>query len=201
MSEISEPDRLRQVLRNRLSARSRVILDGSHLTCAAVLIPLLFKEGAWHVLVTQRTQMVEHHRGQISFPGGAFEPGDRDLRATALRETCEEIGIPANAVQVLGALDDLVTITDFVVTPFVGILQPPIHYALNGREVEAILEVPLSFLCDEGNLRQEQREHNGQIYDLLFWDYGPYTIWGATARMLKDLLDLICQPGGRPEIS
>jgi 8-oxo-dGTP pyrophosphatase MutT (NUDIX family) len=192
MNETSEPDQLKQGLARKLAARSRLALEGPELTCAAVLIPLLFKEGAWHVLVTQRTQTLEHHPGQISFPGGACEVGDCDLSATALRETWEEVGIPASAVEVIGPLDDLITITNFVVTPFVGILRPPFRYAPNGREVEAIIEVPLSFLCDDGNLRQEQREYAGHVYDLLFWDYGSYTIWGATARILKGLLDLVC---------
>jgi 8-oxo-dGTP pyrophosphatase MutT (NUDIX family) len=161
------------------------------LICAAVLIPLLSKDGEWHVLVTQRTQHVEHHKGQISFPGGACEPVDADLQATALRETFEEIGVPPESVQVLGALDDFVTITDFVVTPFVGVIPHPFAYRLNGSEVDAAIEVPLSFLRDRTHLRIQQREVRGRIYDVLFWDYGPYTIWGATAQMLKSLLDLL----------
>jgi 8-oxo-dGTP pyrophosphatase MutT (NUDIX family) len=177
-------------IRAILAQHPRRIVTDPELVCAAVLIPLLFKEGAWHVLVTQRTERVEHHKGQISFPGGACEPGDVDLLATALRETNEEIGVPPDAVEVLGVLDDFPTISNFVVTPFVAVIPYPFAYRLNDGEVERVIEVPLSFLRDPAHLRVERREHQGQFHDVLFWDYGPHLIWGATARMLKDLLEL-----------
>jgi 8-oxo-dGTP pyrophosphatase MutT (NUDIX family) len=113
------------------------------------------------------------------------------LLDTALRETFEEIGVPPEAVEVLGALDDFPTISRFAVTPFVGVIPHPFPYRLHHREVEAVVEVPLSFLQDPAHLRVEALEYEGRIYDVLFWDYGPYTIWGATARILKSLLDLI----------
>jgi 8-oxo-dGTP pyrophosphatase MutT (NUDIX family) len=186
-----QPARFTQRLRSILANRVRTEVKDTSLTCAAVLVPLLFKKGEWRVLVTQRTQRVEHHKGQISFPGGACEPGDADLTATALRETFEEVGVPPQEVEILGALDDFVTITHFVVTPFVGVIPHPFDYRLNGHEVEDTVEVPLSFLLDPSHLRVEQREHSGRIYDVLFWDYGPYTIWGATASILKCFLDLL----------
>lgn len=186
-----EPQPFRQRVRATLAQRQRRTLDDPALTCAAVLIPLLFDGDEWCVLVTQRTQTVVHHKGQISFPGGACEPDDESLLATALRETYEEIGVPSDAVEVLGALDDYGTITDFVVTPFVGVIPHPFAYHLNHGEVAAAIEVPLSFLGDPTNLRTEQREHKGRIYSVLFWDFGPHTIWGATAQMLKDFLDLV----------
>jgi 8-oxo-dGTP pyrophosphatase MutT (NUDIX family) len=178
-------------IRRVLQSRGRLLCDEASLTCAAVLIPLLYKNSEWHVLVTQRTHAVVHHKGQISFPGGACDKTDAGVEATALRETYEEIGIPPEAVDVLGALDDFPTISDFCVAPFVGVVPHHFPYRLNAGEVEAVVEVPLSFLCDPAQLRTEQREVRGRAYDLLFWDYGPYTIWGATARMLKNLLDLI----------
>jgi 8-oxo-dGTP pyrophosphatase MutT (NUDIX family) len=174
-----------------LADHPRHVLDDPALICAAVLIPLVFKEGEWYVVVTQRTQTVEHHKGQISFPGGACDLDDVDLQATALRETYEEIGISPEMVDVLGALDDFQTITGFVVTPFIGLIPYPLDYQPNGHEVEAVVEVPLSFLRDPANLRVEQREYLGNSFDVLFWDYGPYTIWGATAHMLKGFLDLV----------
>jgi 8-oxo-dGTP pyrophosphatase MutT (NUDIX family) len=156
-----------------------------------VLVPLLCKDGEWHVVVTQRAQTVDLHRGQISFPGGACDPLDESHLATALREMWEEIGVPPDAVQVLGALDDYPTITSFNVTPFVGVIPYPFAYRPSPGEVDEVLEVPLSFLRDPANLRVEQMEHGGQLFDVLFWDYGSYTIWGATARMLQGLLELI----------
>jgi 8-oxo-dGTP pyrophosphatase MutT (NUDIX family) len=174
-----------------LARYRRHIAAETELTCAAVLLPLLYKEGRWHVLFTQRTQDVEHHKGQISFPGGACETIDEDLAATALRETDEEIGVPPHLVRVLGALDDFPTITHFMVTPFVGVVPYPLTYRLNRYEVESVVEVPLVFFTDPTGPRIEQREHEGQIFDVLFWDYGPHTIWGATARILQGFLDLI----------
>lgn len=192
LAELARHRRLfRQHVRDALAQHERHVAQGSKLTCAAVLLPMLYKAEQWHVLFTRRTQNVEHHKGQISFPGGACEPGDEDLAATALRETYEEIGVPPDAVEILGALDDFPTITDFLVTPFVGVLSYPLCYRPNLQEVEAVLEVPLAFFADPTGLRVEQRQHQGQVFDVLFWDYGPHTIWGATARILKGLLDLI----------
>jgi 8-oxo-dGTP pyrophosphatase MutT (NUDIX family) len=142
------------------------------------------------VLVTLRTDSVGHHKGQISFPGGACEPQDADRLETALRETFEEIGVPPETVEVLGALDDSPTVTSFVVTPYVGVIPSSFPYRLCRKEVAAAVEVPLSFFCNPDNQRMEQRERGGRIYDVLFWDYGPYTIWGATAGILQGLLDL-----------
>jgi 8-oxo-dGTP pyrophosphatase MutT (NUDIX family) len=178
-------------IRTTLAGRRRLEVEDPALTCAAVLVPLLFRDGKWHVLVTQRTQTVDHHKGQIAFPGGACDPDDADGVETALRETFEEIGVPPTAVEVLGALDDFTTITAFVITPFVGIISEPVEYSPSACEVEAVLEVPITFFLDPTHLRAEQWEQQGQVREILFWDYGEHTIWGATARILKNLLDLV----------
>jgi 8-oxo-dGTP pyrophosphatase MutT (NUDIX family) len=187
----SEMQPFKERVRAILAQHPRHVVTDPSLVCAAVLIPLLFKEGAWYVLVTQRTERVEHHKGQISFPGGACDPNDVDLLATALRETYEEIGVPPEEVEVLGVLDDFPTISNFVVTPFVAVIPYPFGYRLNDGEVERAIEVPLAFLRDPAHLRVERREYQGQFHDVLFWDYGPHLIWGATARMLKDFMDLV----------
>ena len=180
------PERLRALL----AGRARRVCKDPALRCAAVLVPLLLRNGTWHVLVTQRTNEVPHHKGQISFPGGACDKEDAGIVATALRETYEEIGVPPLAVDVLGLLDDMFTSSHFVITPVVGVIPYPYPRRLNPAEVEATAEVPLSFLRDPANLRMEQVEFEGEPMELLFWDYGTYTIWGATARILKELLDL-----------
>jgi 8-oxo-dGTP pyrophosphatase MutT (NUDIX family) len=130
-----DPRQFEAHVRGVLAGRTRFTLGDPALVCAAVLIPLLFEDGEWRVLVTQRTQTVEYHKGQISFPGGACEPGDVSLVATALRETFEEIGIPPEVVKVLGILDDFPTITSFIVTPVVGIIPPFFPCQLNDGEV------------------------------------------------------------------
>lgn len=186
-----DPVAFKETLRRILIGRVRRREDDPALTCAAVLVPMLFRDGEWHVVVTQRTQHVEHHKGQISFPGGACEDQDVDLEATALRETFEEIGIPPDSVEILGVLDDFRTITSFVVTPFVAVVPASLDYRVEACEVESVLEVPLSFLLDPKSSRVEPREHEGRLYQVLFWDLGSYTIWGATAQILKGLLDLI----------
>lgn len=195
VSDLDERQAFKARVQAILAGRERLRILDPRLRCAAVLLPLLWKRGEWHVAVTQRTNSVEHHRGQISFPGGACEEQDNDLLDTALRETYEEIGVPPEAVEILGTLDDFPTITHFVVTPFVGVIPHPFAYRINEAEVEAVVEVPLSFLLEPTHVRMEQREHEGQVYDVLFWDYQEgdrtYTIWGATARTLRSLLDLI----------
>lgn len=178
-------------VRGVLDGRVRQTLEDPALRCAAVLLPLLCKDGQWHVLVTQRTELVETHKGQISFPGGACDPGDTGLEATALREACEEIGLAPEQIEVLGALDDFPSVTYFAVTPFVGVIPYPFPYQLERQEVAAVVEVPLAFLREPGRLRKEVWERNGQPHDVYFWDYGDYTIWGLTARILKHFLDLI----------
>jgi 8-oxo-dGTP pyrophosphatase MutT (NUDIX family) len=184
-------EQFKRRVRHILARRERRLVQAPDLRCAAVLIPLLFKDGEWHVVVTQRTQQVEHHKGQVSFPGGACDEQDADLAATALRETYEEIGVPPASVEILGALDDFPTVSYFNVTPFVGVIPHPFAYTPSSGEVEAVVEVPFSFLTNPSTLRVVPMERLGRQVEVLFWDYGPYTIWGATARMLKSLLDLI----------
>ena len=182
---------MKQELQAALSGRERHTVNDPSLTCAAVLVPLLVRNGEWCVLVTKRTQHVEHHKGQMSFPGGACDVADANLEATALRETYEEIGIPPEAVEILGLLDDLPTISHFVITPFVGVVPYPFPYRLNQAEVDEVLAVPIPFLRDPSNLRVEQLEYLGEHHEVLFWDYGPHVIWGATARIVKGLIDLL----------
>ncbi len=118
------------------------------LRAAAVLIPLYVREKALWTLFTKRTDLVEHHKGQISFPGGGVSDRDANLWETAIRETEEEIGVPRSSVRILGALPKLETVTDFEVSPFVGAIPYPITFAPHAGEVESIIEVPLAYLLD-----------------------------------------------------
>lgn len=158
---------------------------------AAVLVPLYEADGEVFVLLTRRTDTVEHHKGQISFPGGAADP-DEDLSDTALRETFEETGIPAEAVRLLGRLPDVeVLVSGFRVTPYVGVVPYPYPLRLNADEIEEVLRVPLAAFRDPANLRMEDREREGRTYRVYLYSYAGQTVWGATARIMKHLVDLL----------
>ena len=160
---------------------------------AAVLILVYDREGEPHVLFTERTNHVEHHKGQISFPGGACDESDDCLETTALRETYEEIGVRPEDVRILGQLDDMVTISNFRVTPYVGTLHSEQEYefVLNEHEVAQVVQVPMTFLMDEQNMELEVRQHNGREVLVPAFSYNGHRIWGATARMLHQFLELL----------
>lgn len=166
----------------------------SKLAPAAVLVPVFFKEGNPYLLFTQRTRGVRYHSGQISFPGGTPQPGDKSLLDTALRESREEIGLEPDDVWVLGELENTVaTITGFLITPFVGVIPYPYSFKPNPEEVEELLEVPLSALLDKANFREEKKDPP------YYYSYNGKVIWGATASIVKQLLDLITSPEETPQ--
>ncbi len=160
---------------------------------AAVLILVYEQNGEVQVLFTERTHQVEHHKGQISFPGGACDDEDEDLMATALRETYEEIGVRPEDVEIVGQLDDMVTISNFRVTPYVGILttQSEYPFVLNRNEVARVVQIPLSYLLDERNIELEVRQHQGREVLVPAFSYNGHRVWGATARMLHHLLEIL----------
>ena len=174
-----------------LACREKACIDQPGLARAAVLIPLFKKNGEYYVLLTRRTDKVRHHKGQISFPGGRQDPGE-DFLATALREAKEEMGIEAKDVRILGELDDMCTVaSDFCISPFVGLIPYPYPFKINRHEIEEIIEVPLSTFMDESKFRQELQMRNGESLQVYFYQHDEHTIWGATARILKQLMDLI----------
>lgn len=183
-----------EVLKRRLSSKAYVHQPSSVLQPAAVLVPLYQVGEEVFLLLTRRTDRVEHHKGQISFPGGAAEPGE-DLMQTALRETQEEIGIPPEEVEVLGVLGNVeVAVSGFVVTPFVGVIPHPYPIRLNADEIAELVLIPLSVFQNPTNLRIEQRDRGGMLIEVYFYDHGKHTVWGATARIVKQLVDLVAGP-------
>jgi 8-oxo-dGTP pyrophosphatase MutT (NUDIX family) len=166
-------------------------MEGLPFPRAAVLVPLFEKDKTCHLLLTRRTEQVKHHKGQISFPGGMADPGDRDLIQTALREAREEIGLEEIDVQVLGPLDDIVTITDFVVTPIVGLCPYPYAFQLSPVETAELIEVPLAHLLRPDCYGVKEIVDNGRKRIVESYQYLHYDIWGATARILKQFLELI----------
>jgi len=163
---------------------------GGRLTPAAVLVPLIDR-GHLTVLLTQRTAHLDAHAGQISFPGGRVEPADPDHVAAALRETEEEVGIPAGLVEVIGRLDDYITGTGFRVTPVVGVVEPSFEVRPDPFEVAEVFEVPLGFVLDPANHEQHSRIVNGIERRYYVLPYEGRYIWGATAGMLINLYEVL----------
>jgi 8-oxo-dGTP pyrophosphatase MutT (NUDIX family) len=154
------------------------------LTAAGVLVPVMERPDGLSVLLTQRAADLKHHAGQVSFPGGRMEAHDEDVRAAALRETHEEVGIEPQFVDVIGYLRSMPTITGFAVTPVVGLIRDEVDLIVDRTEVDYAFEVPLEFLLDAGNDRLCDREYEGRQFRLVEFHYGDERIWGATAYML-----------------
>jgi 8-oxo-dGTP pyrophosphatase MutT (NUDIX family) len=164
--------------------------DATNLKCAAVVILLLHKDDDWHVLYTRRTETVENHKGQVSFPGGACDEGEETPEQTALRELKEEIGVEPTGVRLLGRLVNMVTVTDFRVTPVVGIVEWPIDLEINGNEVDRVFTIPLEWLADSRNRWQLPfPDRPRQV--VVFRPYDGELVWGATASMTVDLIHAI----------
>jgi 8-oxo-dGTP pyrophosphatase MutT (NUDIX family) len=177
-------------VRRRLAGVARPgVSPGESHRRAAVLVPLFVRQGTLWIVFTRRTETVEHHRGQISFPGGAEEPGDADLSATALRETEEELGVRESDVQLLGRLSPMVTVTDFYVEPYVAALPQPYVFTPAESEIAEVVEAPVVALRDPAI--REARFLPGRDEPVLFYRYGNHVIWGATARMLAELLEAL----------
>jgi 8-oxo-dGTP pyrophosphatase MutT (NUDIX family) len=160
-------------------------------TRAAVLIPLLLKNDGLSVLLTQRTDHLHDHAGQISFPGGRMDPEDLDPHDTALRESEEEIGLDRKGVEIIGHLPQYLTVSGYSVTPVVGLVKPQAEYVLDAFEVADVFEVPLHFLMNPANHQVrvwESDQGRRQFYSM---PYENRFIWGATAGMLRNLYHLL----------
>ncbi len=164
--------------------------NGEEPRCAAVLIPLAWFENEWHLLYTRRTDKVETHKGQVSFPGGTCDPGEETPEQTALREADEEVGIHPQDVRVLGRLAPMITITSFLVTPVVGIVQWPYAFRVGNTEVDRVFTMPLAWLADKNN--RWEFKIPGRNYRLIV--YHPFDgelLWGATAIMTDIFMNVL----------
>jgi 8-oxo-dGTP pyrophosphatase MutT (NUDIX family) len=189
---VSQPldDRLRSILTQRPPL---ILPPDVTRRQAAVLVPLFKNATDYHLVFTKRTDTVKPHKGQISFPGGSFEPADGDLLTTALRESCEELGIQPEHVSVLGRLDDLPTVsTSFTISPFVGLIPYPYPFHPNPVEVAIVFDVPVSVLVDPPVRRRyiRARDDGATIEDYEFCVDG-HVIWGATARIIHHFLSVM----------
>jgi 8-oxo-dGTP pyrophosphatase MutT (NUDIX family) len=161
------------------------------LTAAAVLVPIVAREGEPTLLLTRRTAHLTSHAGQISFPGGRVDPCDTNPVACALREAEEEVGLPPDRTEIVGRLDTYQTRTGFEIVPVVGIVRPPFTLRPDTFEVAEVFEVPLGFIVDPVNHRRHSRMDKG--IERQFWamPYNNYYIWGATAAMLVNLSEVL----------
>ena len=182
--------RLRAVLPSEPLRTVFVTDDGvgdEELTPASVLFPIVLRETGPSVLLTQRTEDLRDHPGQISFPGGRVEPEDASPAHTALREAREEIGLLEHHVEVIGYLPEYRTITGYRIMPVVAFVRPPFALHPDPREVAEVFEVPLGFLLDSANHQRCSRLHLGKLRHYFAMPYGDYYIWGATAGIIVSL--------------
>ena len=186
--------KMKQQLKRILSRRQKLHIFDANRTAAAVLVPIFDKQGRYYILFTKRTEKVKEHKGEISFPGGAYEEGDGTMVDTALRECAEEIGLMTDEVEVIGELDDIVSRTsNYSISSFVAVIPWPHRLKVDGEEVEEIIEVPIRELMDRDCLRQETEIVNGEKLPLHFYHHKGRVIWGATARILNQFLDILTQ--------
>ena len=178
---------MKQQIGEILRHRKKEKISGENLKASAVLMPIFHSQGQYHVLFTERSDEVVFHKGQVCFPGGTQEASDSSLLQTALREAEEEIGLEAKDIEILGELDDMLTfVTNYVISPFVAFIPHPHSLKTNGREVKGAFSVPLSFLMDEANFKPESYSY----------EYEGHIIWGATARILRQFINLLKPDSG-----
>jgi 8-oxo-dGTP pyrophosphatase MutT (NUDIX family) len=179
-------DRITAVLKSRTPKN----FAGDHYTLAAVLMPIQERTDGDYFVLTKRAEQLNHHRGQVAFPGGRVDNNDRNELAAALRESNEEIGIAPSDVRVLGRLDQVTAAYNFIVTPYIGIIPPSYEFRVNPEETAAVFTVPIAALLEPRSLTIGDRlsSHGEPIYHFYIdgWD-----IWGATARMIVQFLELV----------
>jgi len=183
---------MKEKLKQLLAQREKRRIVDPKLVSAAVLVPIYEKDGQYHILFIKRTEWVEKHKGEISFPGGVYEAYDDTLLNTALRESTEEINLKPDAVEILGELDDEVSVkTNYIITPFLAFIPWPYEFKVDGHETEATIEAPIPALMDIGYSRQESVD--GETVTIYYYNYQGRVIWGATARILTKFLDIFSQ--------
>ncbi|MCX5863047.1 MAG: CoA pyrophosphatase [Desulfomonile sp.] len=187
-----ESRRFEDTVTDLLRERGKKSLSTQGVVTAAVLVPLFYTNCQVHVLLTKRSNHVEHHKGEISFPGGKLDSTDSDLLACALRETAEEIGVDPVDVRILGELDDFYTVaTSFLVVPFVGIIPYPYDFRTSPREIDCLLPVPLEVFFDPTRRTEDIWEIDGRPIQVISYKWQDHNIWGATARILKHFVDML----------
>jgi len=183
---------LKQRLKQALLQRAKKRVTYKKRIPAAVLVPIFIKDGEYYVLFTRRTQTVKEHKGDISFPGGAFQKTDKSLLDTALRENIEEIGLKPSDVEILGELDDTITkYSNYIVSPFVAFIPHPYQFTLNTDEAEELIEIPVTAFFESKYWHREKGVIDNKTAVWYSFHYQGRMIYGATARILKQLVELL----------
>lgn len=179
------------LIRDALARRTPVTAAPEGLMPAAVMLLLYRKDGEYCVLLNKRSMEVEHHKGEMSFPGGARDPEDADFEDTARRETDEEMGIARDDITILGRLDDNVTRSNFLVKVFVGTIPYPYEFRPSSIEIAEVVEIPLSVLRDPATLRWDSRIEDGERIAVRSYGYQQHLVYGATAKILDQFLEIL----------
>lgn len=206
LTEIEIKKRLQAAYRPGISvttdgyAESAILASGKNFKCAAVLMPMFHKDSEWHLIYTRRTDIVESHKGQVSFPGGGCDDSETQAEQTALREAQEEIGLNPKDVQILGRLNDVATITHYRVTPVVGIIPWPYEFKLSRSEVSRVFNIPLNWMALTSNWDEYNFTPDGIQNSFPVITYHPFdgeVLWGASARITQNFLEVLGMIPGR----
>jgi 8-oxo-dGTP pyrophosphatase MutT (NUDIX family) len=180
---------MKEKLKRALASRRKLKINDPDLTQAAVLIPIFCKDGEYNIVFTKRSDHMLHHKGQISFPGGARSQDDATLAETALRESWEELGLKTRDVEIVGELDDTPTTTSgFNISPFVAFVPYPYKFTLSPYEISEVFNVPISALLNKAKIKEDRHIFKGQVYTGHSYEYEGRIIWGATAKIVEQFL-------------
>jgi 8-oxo-dGTP pyrophosphatase MutT (NUDIX family) len=176
----------KKYISDQLACREKRSIDFPQYKKSAVLILFMEKEGLPYVVMTLRTDKVSTHKGQVSFPGGGYDPTDKDFLDTALRETMEEVGISSEEIEILGEFDEYISVMGYHVYVHVGAVNRVQEYVVCRDEIDEMLEVPFSIFYNEAYDKCEKITYEGRDYNVYYYDFGTTTIWGMTARIITD---------------
>ncbi len=177
----------------------RISIKDNFFTSSAVLFSIIpYKDKPYELILIHRSDKGIRHRGEMSFPGGKFDPQlDGSLRDTALRETKEEIGVPSDKVKIIGCLDDFPTMTRYIITPFVGIIDEDQKLVKDDREVQEIVRIPIDFFTSKINFREQAVDINGSKFPIFYFNYTKkengkiFTVWGATGYLISNFIERV----------
>ncbi|MHA2391349.1 MAG: NUDIX hydrolase [Promethearchaeota archaeon] len=178
---------------------SRISLKDDFFTSAAVVFSIIpYEDKPFDLILIHRSDKGTRHRGEMSFPGGKFEPNiDKNLRDTALRETEEEIGVPRENIKIIGCLDDFPTMTQYIITPFLGIIDKDQKLVKDEKEVQEIVKIPIDFFINKINFREQAIDINGKDFPVFYFNYFKqenekvFTVWGATAYLISTFIERV----------